>query len=249
MTEQWPSRTTKITRSRSSIRVGIAIFLTWAGGCAAPPVERDAGSSEAAASREEAPGFTTGSLAGDLFGGAIMPDPGSPEAGPGPGGPAPSEVAATLASAQAHDDPEVDPGIGPEMGLETESAGEETGLLATTIEAPEVVDGIPTSRYENRAHAMPIAELDRRLRTAAADADDPMPFEVVRALLAILALDELELGEETRFAPASIGLLSEEEDLLAAVRAFAEGLRERLAKGEDSSRDILLGELQNLLVR
>ncbi|MEE2972407.1 MAG: hypothetical protein VX672_04715, partial [Planctomycetota bacterium] len=67
--------------------------------------------------------------------------------------------------------------------------------------------------------------------------------------LAILALEELEPGEDIRFAPASRGLLSEEEELLVAVGAFAEALRDRLAGGEDSSRDILLGELQNLLVR
>lgn len=244
LTEQCPIGTPKRTRPiNASTLVGAVVVLMWAGGCATPAAEPGRSISGEIGSIEAPPKVASSGLAGDLSGGAVMGSPEPMSASPGPGGPAPSEVAANMAAAEETTEPEpgIEPGIEPEVD----------DMLALARPSEELVDpdGLSTSPAEDSSVSMHIADLDRRLRTLAAEADDPMRFEVVRALLAILAVDELEPTDEIRFSPLAIGLLSEEEESLAAVSGFAERLRGRLVTGEESSRDILLEELQVLLDR
>lgn len=175
-----------------------------------------------------------GTTHGDFSGSAIMGD--AEAVTSGPGGPAPSELARHLNSEEVT--LETLPGASTDVELGT---GEENDAISIDIASLPSVDGTGVSiRFE---------DLDRELLVLAAEADDPMPYELVRAMLAMIMVDGLEGGDLKAYSPQSTGLLIEETETLDAVGQFAKAIQTRLGSSEEAIQPVLVEELESLLTR
>ena len=171
---------------------------------------------------------------GDFSGGAIMGD--GQTAPPGPGGLSPSELARKLKSEEVaiEDLPEIS------TDLELASSGEEESI---PIDIANLQSGGGTEasiRFE---------DLDRHLLALAGEADDPMPYELVRAMLAMIMVNGLDGGDLQPYSPQSTGLLIEETETLDAVGQFAMAIQTRIGSGEEAIQPVLVEELEALLTR
>ncbi|MAC18789.1 MAG: hypothetical protein CMJ23_03750 [Phycisphaerae bacterium] len=175
-----------------------------------------------------------GATHGDFSGSAIMGD--GEAVTPGPGGPAPSELARNLSSEEVA--LEVLPGASTEVEM---AAAEEEDAIGIDLASLQPADGTGISiRFE---------DLDRELLVLAAEADDPMPYELVRAMLAMIMVEGLEGGDLEAYSPRSTGLLIEETETLDAVGQFAKAIQTRLGSGEEAMQPVLVEELESLLNR
>ena len=170
---------------------------------------------------------------GDFFGGAIMGDEG--EVALGPGGPAPSDIA-------RKQEPEDDT---------IEVSEEAPDDLASTVVGGDgvAVDLASLQSGSGMEASIRFEDLDRHLLTLAAEADDPMPYELVRAMLAMIMVNGLEGGELDAYRPQTTGLLVEETETLDAVGRFANAIQTRIGGGEEAVQPVLIEELESLLTR
>jgi hypothetical protein len=153
----------------------------------------------------------------------------------GPGGPAPSDIARERKS---EDD--------------TVEVFEETPKdLASTVVGGDglAVDLASLQSGSGTEISIRFEDLDRHLLTLAAEADDPMPYELVRAMLAMIMVNGLEGGELDAYRPQTTGLLIEETETLDAVGRFATAIQTRIGGGEEAVQPVLIEELEALLTR
>ena len=209
-----------------------AILMALATACAPQAATNSASETAITATNDGGESSGGNSLVGSLDAGTIMSD------APDPG------QAFSQGLAESSADSEPSEGLPVDLATSVPAGSEPEGF---PLEGPSLAITVPSSDLSPSPLPLPLAKVDLALAQLAAEADDPVGYELVRSMLPILAMEGVGV-DDPDFQPSAEDLLAEEFDMLEAVSDFAKGLQTGMVSGT-SPKEVLIERLSTLLER